>query len=330
MSYDRIVISSGHGLYIRGASGKPIPPCLDEVDEARRVVEYVADSLRSRGVQVKTYHDDISKTQNENLNRIVDFHNAQARDLDVSVHFNAFDTKAHGVEVCYLSQKALAAEVSAAIADAGFTDRGAKHRPELFFLGHTSAPAILVETCFCDNPVDSEIYRTHFDLICENIANVLGGAGVETEPKPPVPGKPITDVYTVTGTCSYFGGPDDQGVSPSEGLAFIYDVDDAPQLFLPFQPEGTTGLARRLNPYVHYFACRFDYSKMPKTEIIKHMGLVTAKKTGIAIRAFPADWGPHEEKTGRAADLSPKLMEDLGIKTDDEVTVIFPFDNEES
>jgi hypothetical protein len=34
MSYGRVVISSGHGLHVRGASG-----VLDEVDEARRVVE---------------------------------------------------------------------------------------------------------------------------------------------------------------------------------------------------------------------------------------------------------------------------------------------------
>jgi len=35
----KVVISSGHGKYIRGgASESPIPPYLDEVDEARRVV----------------------------------------------------------------------------------------------------------------------------------------------------------------------------------------------------------------------------------------------------------------------------------------------------
>ena len=28
----------------------------------------------------------------------------------------------------------------------------------------------------------------------------------------------------------------------------------APHLFLPYQPAGTTGLARRLNPNVHYIA----------------------------------------------------------------------------
>ena len=46
MSYKRICISSGHGKYIRGASGSPVPPQLDEVDEARKVVEQIADELR--------------------------------------------------------------------------------------------------------------------------------------------------------------------------------------------------------------------------------------------------------------------------------------------
>ena len=38
------------------------------------------------------------------------------------------------------------------------------------------------------------------------------------------------------------------GVSPSEELAFIHEMDQAPYLFLPYQPDGTSGLARRLNP----------------------------------------------------------------------------------
>jgi len=128
--------------------------------------------------------------------------------------------------------------------------------------------------------------------------------------------------FRVSGAVSWFGGPDDEGVSPSEDLAFIYEVDDAPQLFLPYQPEGTSGLARRLNPYVHYIACRWNYDKISRTELLDNRVLVRAKKTGIALKAFPADWGPHEN-TGRIADLSPGLMEDLGIKTDDEVEVIY-------
>jgi N-acetylmuramoyl-L-alanine amidase len=318
MSYDRIVISSGHGKYVRGASGKPIPPCLDEVDEARRVTEKVAEELRDRGIQVKTFHDDVSKTQNENLNRIVDFHNAQVRDLDVSVHFNAFDTKAHGVEVCYLTQSKLATQVSAAIAEVGFTDRGAKHRTDLYVLNHTSAPAILIETCFCDNVGDSETYTKYFDLICENIANVLGGAEVEEETPAPAD--------TFTGKVSWFGGPDDTGVSESEGLAWIQTVETAPQLFLPYQPEGTTGLARRLNPYVSYLAMRWDYAVHSKDSLLDKVALVRNPKTGFALKAFPADWGPHPD-TRRIADLSPGLMDALGLVTDDEVEIIFPYES---
>jgi hypothetical protein len=51
--------------------------------------------------------------------------------------------------------------------------------------------------------------------------------------------------------------------------------------------------------------------------------LVTAKKTGEKFLAWPADWGPHED-TGRAADISPGLMEALDIVTDDEIEVIYP------
>jgi hypothetical protein len=130
-------------------------------------------------------------------------------------------------------------------------------------------------------------------------------------------------LFTATGKASYFGGPNDTGVSPSEGLAFIQSVSDAPFLFLPTQPNGTTGLARRLNPYTHYLACRWDYSKTPKDSLLIGQALVRAVKTGIQLKAFPADWGPNEN-TGRVADLSPTLMDDLGIKTDDEVVVTYP------
>ena len=67
-----ICMSSGHGKYIRGASGY-----LDEVNCARLVVDETARLLRSAGVEMKTFHDDQSHSQDENLNRIVNYHNAQ-------------------------------------------------------------------------------------------------------------------------------------------------------------------------------------------------------------------------------------------------------------
>jgi N-acetylmuramoyl-L-alanine amidase len=318
MSYDRIVISSGHGKYVRGASG-----VLDEVDEARRVVEQVALELRTRNVNVKTYHDDVSQQQSENLQRIVDYHNSQSRDLDVSVHFNAYveTTKPMGVEVLYLTQPELAAQMSAAISWCGLLNRGPKKRSDLFFLNNTEQPAILIETCFVDSTADAAAYNQQFNAICAAIAGVLSDQLVITPPSSPI--------FHLSGKVSEFGGPDDTGVAPDEGLAFISDVMQAPQLFLPYQPSGTTGLARRLNPFVHYIACRWDYAETPHAMLLEEVAQVRNPANGVAMIAFPADWGPHQD-TGRVADISPGLLLDLGLATDDEVEVTFPYREEDA
>ena len=131
----------------------------------------------------------------------------------------------------------------------------------------------------------------------------------------------------LTGRVSWFGGPLDDGVAPSEGLAFIYDIETAPHLFLAVQPEGTSGLARRLNPSVPYIATRWDYDVFPKEMLasMDYVALVRSPDTGREFRAWPADWGPHED-TGRIADISPGLLDYLGIQTDDEVEVIFSYE----
>jgi N-acetylmuramoyl-L-alanine amidase len=181
--YGTVCISSGHGKHVRGASG-----VLDEVNEARRVVDRVANELAARGVTVYVFHDDVSTTQNENLNRIVSFHNSKTRDLDVSVHFNAYveTTKPMGTEVLYITQAELAGQMSRAIADAGdFIDRGAKKRTDLYFLNHTNMPAVLIETCFVDSSEDAELYDGAFDEICDAIATQLGGPEETTETPPP-------------------------------------------------------------------------------------------------------------------------------------------------
>jgi N-acetylmuramoyl-L-alanine amidase len=185
MAYGRVVISSGHGKYVRGASG-----IIDEVDEARHVVEQLATELDNRGVEVDIFHDDTSKDQSTNLDTIVEYHNSQQRDLDISVHFNAFEQREGpvGTEVLYVTQAALAGQVSAAIAACGFIDRGAKKRTDLYFLNNTSKPAILIEVCFVDSEADCNIYGGSLDAICNAIATVLGGPitdeeeGEETQP----------------------------------------------------------------------------------------------------------------------------------------------------
>jgi hypothetical protein len=329
MAYRSVVISSGHGKYIRGASD-----ILDEVDEARRVVDRVAELLRSRGVDIKTFHDNTSHDQSTNLATIVDFHNRHNRELDVSVHFNAYEhtSKAMGTECLYVTQESLSAAMADQIAEAGgFIDRGPKYRTDLYFLNNTEMPAILIEVCFVDSVADANLYDENFDQICDAIADVIGGEGDEAGGVPPDERPPVippdTALLHVRGRCSWFGGPNDEGVSPSEGLAFISSIGQRPNLFLPYQPDNTTGLARRLNTWTHYVACRWDYDVTPKPTLLKHHALVRNVRTGAAAYATPADWGPNEN-TGRVADLSPSLMLDLGLATDDEVEVVYPMDPE--
>jgi hypothetical protein len=130
-------------------------------------------------------------------------------------------------------------------------------------------------------------------------------------------------LFSTSGRCSSFGGPNDTGVSPCEGLAFLFDTHDAPHLFLPMQPRGTTGLARRLNPRIFYVACRWDYDVTPKDMLAEPMVQALVRANGREYAAWPADWGPHED-TGRVVDLSPALMDALGLETDDIVEVSYP------
>jgi N-acetylmuramoyl-L-alanine amidase len=331
MPYDfsRIVISSGHGLYVRGASD--LPDGLDEVDEARRITERLAEELSARGCEVITFHDNSSRDQSTNLSTIVAAHNRETRQLDLSVHLNAYEhtEKCMGCEVLYYSENKLAADVSRAIAAVGFIDRGPKQRTDLAFLRNTTEPALLLEICFCDSMCDTEIYQNNFDAICENIAAVL--TGDETiAPTPPAP----EALFYALGKCSEFGGPADAGMTESEGLAFLYKQSDKPEVFLPGKALSSPALGRDLNPETHYLAVRWDYDSTPKSMLAgDQVALVRNAATGFALTAMPADWGPagpeSDHDTGRIADLSPSLMRDLQLTTDDDVEVIYPYQPKE-
>ncbi len=127
----------------------------------------------------------------------------------------------------------------------------------------------------------------------------------------------------LAGKMSIFGGPSDSGVAPDEGLALVEagEVDKFAGFFLPDQPPGTTGLARRLDPKSFYLACRWNYKMTPRAFLQGISVAVTAN--GKTLQARPIDWGPNEN-TGRIADLSPGLADALGLKTDDTCAIVIP------
>jgi hypothetical protein len=132
-------------------------------------------------------------------------------------------------------------------------------------------------------------------------------------------------MITIVGKMSVFGGPNDTGVGPDEGLSLFEPSDVAANadIFLPAQPSGTTGLARRLNPQAKYLACRWDLDETPKSYLRTITVRVSNPSTGKSENARPADTGP-DIATGRVADLSPGLAQALGLKTDDVCHVEIP------
>jgi peptidoglycan hydrolase-like protein with peptidoglycan-binding domain len=216
--YNSFAISSGHSTKVRGASGY-----LDEVNEATKIVNRVGEILKGAGVPVVTFHDTVSTSQSENLNRICNWHNAQKRELDVSCHLNAYQTtsKPMGTEVLYVTQAELAGKVSKMIAEAGdFLNRGPKKRTDLAFLNNTNKPAILLEVCFVDSKADADLYKVNFEDICLAISEAVIGQAIKPptpgpEPEPPVPPEP-PEQRPVVGKGDV--GPHVQNVQESLGI----------------------------------------------------------------------------------------------------------------
>lgn len=197
----KFAISVGHGKYIRGASGSPVPPQLDEVDYSCKLVDRVTELINSiDGMSAVKFFDTSSSDQSTNLETITNWHNSQTRDYDVSCHLNAYDHSAHGTEVLYVTQQELAAELCDAICEAGgFANRGAKYRSDLYVLNNTDKPAVLIETGFCDNTEDCNALNHLFDDICTAIAETLAGKKVGEEPgKPDRPPPVIPDTNQVS------------------------------------------------------------------------------------------------------------------------------------
>ena len=177
----KIALSSGHGLLVRGAKS-----LIDEVDEARKVV----NRMQCHDPTIPIFHDDISTNVSDNISAIVSWHNAQQRDIDVSIHFNAsgdIRDAGIGVETLYREgnneTKQIATQVSTAISNAsGLILRrgdGTWGRTGLGFLERTHKPAFIVEVCFVNSRTDVSLYRSNFDKICRAILDVFSDAAPE-------------------------------------------------------------------------------------------------------------------------------------------------------
>lgn len=173
-------IHAGHNFHVPGASGK-----FSETKEDRNVKNKVIELLRKYGHTVYDCTDEDATTVSGNLANIVAKCNAHKVDLDVSIHFNAFNGSAHGTEVHMYNNNTLeyAKRICAKISALGYTNRGPKTSPGLYVLRHTNSKAILIECCFCDSATDANIYSA--DKMAKAIVEGILNTTVTTTPSKP-------------------------------------------------------------------------------------------------------------------------------------------------
>lgn len=189
MEVNSVAISGGHNKIVQGAS------CyINEVTEDRKVVEAFRKYAKKLGLTCYVCNDDKGTNQSENLLYIVGNHNKKKRDLDISIHFNAYkkvgkDGKSKGVEVWVYDEKSecydLAKEICDSIARLGFTNRGVKVIKSLAFLKNTKKPSMLIEVCFVDDKDDTDLYnKIGADTIGKVIAETIARKEVPKNSKP--------------------------------------------------------------------------------------------------------------------------------------------------
>lgn len=152
-----IFLSLGHSILKNGnitsANG-----VVNEYKYNKELICYVNDYLVKAGHQVTLCicpEGQFASSSEERTFKIP-LENRGNYDLAVELHLNAFNKLAKGCEVYHYDNgegKACAERVVAKLATV-FDNRGAKKRTDLYFLNSTKAPAILIESFFCDNADD--------------------------------------------------------------------------------------------------------------------------------------------------------------------------------
>lgn len=118
----------------------------------------------------------------------------------------------------------------------------------------------------------------------------------------------------VRGKVSWFGGPrDSNGTMAITGISSNWYNN----------PTSPTADYVAANPAKYYYcAMRWDYSPNGRSWWANQRLVVINPSNGRACVVAPVDWGPHTY-TGRILDLSPYVMDRLGLTTDDNAVVAF-------
>ena len=161
-----VFISQGHGGADGGSTG------ADGKSEKRRIRNLsplIEERLKTKGYKV-VMRDEKNSSGNWAFS-------SASGDLKFSLHFNAFNEKATGVECYYKksSMKKYANSMSKKVAKAiGITDRGGKYTSSLRMMN--IGFDLLLEVCFHDNKKDLDKYKDNMKAVADAIAEVIDDA----------------------------------------------------------------------------------------------------------------------------------------------------------
>ena len=175
-----VCIDPGHGGSDQGTSWEG----RLEKDDNLKAALALRDALTERNIySVLTREGDTSLTLEER----VAFAQQEQADFYISLHRNAADVSANGIEVwvaenCSATSLALAQRVEQGLTEAGIQNsRGARYGSQsgtgdYYVLSHTTMPAILVELGFIQDSEDNRLLDQNLDKYAEAIADA--GAGL--------------------------------------------------------------------------------------------------------------------------------------------------------
>lgn len=173
----RILICAGHTTSGKGTGAVGY---INESNENRVLSKKVVEYLKAAGHTVDYY--EINKAD-DYLQKQVSAANSKVYDLVVQIHFNANKTtdSIMGTETLYSSSrgKIWAEKVTNKLGNI-YKQRGAKLRSDLYWLNKTTAPAILVETCFVDSKGDTNLYNSNKDKTAKLIAEAIHSQEIKT------------------------------------------------------------------------------------------------------------------------------------------------------
>lgn len=174
-----VCIDPGHGGSDQGTSWEG----RLEKDDNLKAALALRDALTERNIySVLTREGDTSLTLEER----VAFAQQEQADFYISLHRNAADVSANGIEVwvaenCSATSLALAQRVEQGLTEAGIQNsRGVRYGSQsgtgdYYVLSHTTMPAILVELGFIQDSEDNRLLDQNLDKYAEAIADAVAG-----------------------------------------------------------------------------------------------------------------------------------------------------------